>query len=99
MYKASGETQDNIVLEDPLKTQHHDALHPDPDEELLDELLFNNDSASIAARPLFSSFNLPTKPSSSSLVYDFGLSSSSSKLVDEEIKIDDQAQIYLGDET
>lgn len=46
---ASRETQNNIVSDDPPKTQHHETLHPDTDEELLDEVLFNDDSTYVAA--------------------------------------------------
>lgn len=61
--------------------------------------MFNDDNTSIAAQPLFSSLHLLTKPSSSRKMYDFGLSSSSSEPVDEEIKIDDQAHKHIRDES
>lgn len=96
---SSRETPDNIASDDPPKTQHHYALHPDPDEELSDEVFFNDDSTSITRQLLFSSLHLLTKPSSSRKMYDFGLSSSSSEPVDEEIKIDDQAHKHIRDES
>lgn len=65
----------------------------------LDEVLFNDDSTSIAAQPLFSLLHFPTNPYSSRQICDFDFSSSSSEHDDEEIKIYDQAQMHLGDET
>lgn len=96
---ASGEKQDNVVSDDPPKSQHHDAFHTDLDKEHSDEFMFNDDSASICAPPLFSSLHLPTNPSSSKPVYDYGLSSSFSEPVEGEIKIYDQTQMHLGGET
>lgn len=60
--------------------------------------MFDDEGASIAAPPVFS-FLFPSNPSSSRPYFDFGLSSSSSEPVDEEIKIDDQFQTHLRDET
>lgn len=61
--------------------------------------MFDDEGASIVAPPLFSSFLLPSNPSSLRPYFDFGLSSSSSEQVDEEIKINDQFKMHLGDET
>lgn len=61
--------------------------------------MFDDEGASTVAAPIFTSFLFPSKLSSSRPDLDFRLLSSSSELVDEEIKIDDQAQPYLGVET
>lgn len=50
-------TDDIIDLEFGLgqmpKNHHHDAMHSDPNEELFDEVMFDDDGTSIAAPPRF----------------------------------------------
>lgn len=60
--------------------------------------MFDDDSVSIATPPFISSAPLYQKPSSLRPIHEFDLSSSSSKLVDEEIKIEDNAHRNLGSE-
>lgn len=64
---ASGETPPNTL---------HNVMHYDPNEELSDEVMFDDEGASIATP-------FPSNPSSSRPNFDFGLSSSSSESVDE----------------
>lgn len=96
---ASRETQHNTISDNSPKTQHHEVFLTDPNEEHSDEVMFDDEGVSITAPQLFSSFHFPSKPSSSSPIFDFGLSSSPSELVDEEIKIDYQIQTHFKAET
>ena len=94
---ASGEThQDTVISDEPPDSTHHEALHPDPNEEHSTEFMFDDDSASVATPPVFSSFHALQKPSSSRPIYDFVLLSTSLDLVDEEFHIDNQVQNTLG---
>lgn len=84
---VSGETlNENIISDNPLNSPHHDALHPDPDEDYSSKFMFDDDSASIAAPLVCSSNHFSPKPSSSRPAYNFGLSSSLSEPDDEEIQ-------------
>lgn len=83
---ASGET---------LKLAHHDSMHLDPNEEHSDKVLFDDLSAFISVLPRLASFFVASKPSSSIQDFNFGLSSSSSELVHEEIQVDNP-QTHLG---
>lgn len=96
---TSGETKDKVISDVPPKSPLRDTFHQDPDEELSNKVMFGDEGASIATPPLFSSFLFPSKPSSSRPDLDFGISSSSFEPVDEEIKINDQAQMNLGAKT
>ena len=88
-----------IISGNPSKFHHHDGFQPHLDEERSMESMINDDSTSVGAHVLFSSFHSMQKPSSSRPIYVFGLRSSSSKHVDEEIQIDDQVQEALGGKT
>ena len=61
--------------------------------------MFDDEGASIAAPQLFSSFHFPSKASFSRPFFDFGLSSTFSEPVDEEIQLDDQVQMHIEAET
>lgn len=59
---ASGETP---------KIHHHDGMHSDPNEEHSDEVMFDDEGASIDAPTMLSSFLFPSNPSSSRPDFDF----------------------------
>ncbi|CAI9303129.1 unnamed protein product [Lactuca saligna] len=61
--------------------------------------MFDDDSSSIGALPIFSTYKSLQAPSFSKPVYDYHLSSSSSQHEDEEIQIDDKFQATQGNET
>ena len=47
-------------------------MHPDPDEELSDDVMFNDEGTSIADTPVLPSVRFQSKPSSSKPIFDFG---------------------------
>lgn len=61
--------------------------------------MFDAEGASIAAPKLFTSFPFPSNPSSSRLDMDYGLSSSSSEPIHEDIHIKEHVQATLEDGT
>lgn len=77
---------------------HTNAFFPPSDEEHSTDFMFDDDSGSFSTIPILCAFKTLQKPYSSKPVYDFGLSSSSSKHVDEEIQIDDKFQETQGGE-
>ena len=78
---------------------HHDSMHSDPNEELSEEILFDDDDASIADTRALPSVRFQYNPSSLKPRFDFRLSSSSSEPVNEEIPIKDHDQINISVET
>lgn len=81
------------------KTQLHDSIPSDPNEEHFDEVMFADESASIGAPNLFLSLPFPSKPLSLRPNFDFRLSSSSLEPIDEEINIEDHIQVTPKGET
>lgn len=89
----TGEVPNSTIVSNdpPPKSPREEAFKPPSDEEHSSEFMLDDDNTYVGALPILTTFKTLQKPSSSKLVYDFSISSSSSE--DEgEIKIDADTQ-------